>query len=42
LRDEEKRNIKNYYPDAKRKRAMADGLHRKQGMADEDGDLEVP
>jgi hypothetical protein len=42
LRDEEKRNIKNRYPEAKRKRAMADGLHRKQGMADGDGDLEVP
>jgi hypothetical protein len=42
LRDEEKRNIKNRYPEAKRKRAMADGLHRKQDMADGDGDLEVP
>jgi hypothetical protein len=42
LRDEEKRNIKNRYPDAKRRRAMADELHQKQGMADGDGDLEVP
>jgi hypothetical protein len=42
LRDEEKRNIKNRYPDAKRKRAMADGLHQKQGIADGDSDLEVP
>jgi hypothetical protein len=24
------------------RRAMADGLHQKQGMADGDGDLEVP
>jgi hypothetical protein len=26
----------------KRRRPMADELHRKQGMADGDGDLEVP
>jgi hypothetical protein len=26
----------------KRRRAMTDGLHQKQGMADGDGDLEVP
>jgi hypothetical protein len=26
----------------KRRRAMADGPHQKQGMADGDGDLEVP
>jgi hypothetical protein len=26
----------------KRRRAMADGLHQEQGMADGDGDLEVP
>jgi hypothetical protein len=26
----------------KRRRAMADGLHQKQGIADEGGDLEVP
>jgi hypothetical protein len=25
-----------------RRRAMADGLHQKQGMADKDDDLEVP
>jgi hypothetical protein len=25
-----------------RRRAMADGLHQKQGMMDEDDDLEVP
>jgi hypothetical protein len=25
-----------------RRRAMADGLHQKQGMTDEDDDLEVP
>jgi hypothetical protein len=42
LRDEEKRNIKNRYPDAKKRRAMADGLHQTRGMADGDGDLEVP
>jgi hypothetical protein len=42
LRDEEKRNIKNRHPDAKRRRAMADGLHQKQGIADGDSDLEVP
>jgi hypothetical protein len=40
LRDEEK-NIKNRHLDAKR-RAMTDGLHQRQGMADGDGDLEVP
>jgi hypothetical protein len=42
LRYEEKRNIKNHYLDAKRRRAMVDELHQKQGMADRDGDLEVP
>jgi hypothetical protein len=42
LKDEEKRNIKNRHPDAKRRRVMADGLHQKQGMADGDDDLEVP
>jgi hypothetical protein len=25
-----------------RRRAMADGLHQKQGMADGNGDLEIP
>jgi hypothetical protein len=42
LRDGEKRNIKNCHPDTKRRRAMVDGLHQKLGMADGDGDLEVP
>jgi hypothetical protein len=42
LRDGEKRNIKNRYPDAKKRQAMADRLHQTQGMADGDGDLEVP
>jgi hypothetical protein len=42
LRDGEKRNIKNRHPDAKRRRAMMDGLHQKQSVADGDGDLEVP
>jgi hypothetical protein len=42
LRDGGKRDIKNRYPDAKKRRAMADELHQKQGMADGDGDLEVP
>jgi hypothetical protein len=42
LRDGEKRNIKNRHPDVKRRRAMTDGLHQKHGMADRDGDLEVP
>jgi hypothetical protein len=41
LRDEEKRNIKNRHPDAKKRRAMADGLHQKEGIANGDGDLEV-
>jgi hypothetical protein len=26
----------------KKRRAMADGLHQEQGMADGDGNLEVP
>jgi hypothetical protein len=42
LRDEKKRNIKNRHPDAKRRQAMTDGLHQRQGMADGDGDLEDP
>jgi hypothetical protein len=42
LRDREKRNIKNCHPDAKRRRAMTDGLHQKQSVVDGDGDLEVP
>jgi hypothetical protein len=42
LRHEEKRNIKNRHPDAKRRQAMADGLHQKEGIADGGGDLEVP
>jgi hypothetical protein len=42
LRDEEKRNIKNRYPDAKKRQAMVDEFHQTQGMADGDGDLEVP
>jgi hypothetical protein len=42
LRDGEKRNIKNRYPDVKKRQAMVDGLHQTQGMADGDGDLEVP
>jgi hypothetical protein len=42
LRHEEKRNIKNHHPNAKRRRAMVDGLHKKQGIADRGGDLEVP
>jgi hypothetical protein len=42
LRDGEKRNIKNRHPDAKRRRAMMNGLHQKQGMADGDSDLDVP
>jgi hypothetical protein len=42
LRHEGKRNVKNRHPDAKRRRAMADELYQKQGIADEGGDLEVP
>jgi hypothetical protein len=42
LRHEEKRNAKNRHPDAKRRRAIEDGLHQKLSMADGDGDLEVP
>jgi hypothetical protein len=42
LKDGEKRKIKNCYPNAKKRRAMADGLHQTQGMANGDGDLEVP
>jgi hypothetical protein len=42
LRDEEKRNIKNRHPDAKRRRAMADEIYQKQGIADGGGDLKVP
>jgi hypothetical protein len=42
LRHEEKRNVKNRHPDAKRRRAMADELHQKLSIADGGGDLEVP
>jgi hypothetical protein len=42
LRDGENRNVKNRYPDGKKRRAMVDGLHETQGMVDGDGDLEVP
>jgi hypothetical protein len=42
LRHEERRNAKNCHPDAKRRRAMADGLHQKLSIVDEGGNLEVP
>jgi hypothetical protein len=42
LIDGEKRNIKNAIQTQNSRRAMADGLHQKQGMTDGDGNLEVP
>jgi hypothetical protein len=33
---------RNRHPDARKKTSYADGLHQRQGMADGDGDLEIP
>jgi hypothetical protein len=41
-RHEDKRNVKNRHPDARRRRAMADNFIKKLSIADEGGDLEVP
>jgi hypothetical protein len=42
LRDEEKRNVKNRHPDAGKMMSYGGWTSPKQGMADGDGDLEVP
>jgi hypothetical protein len=38
----EKRGTSRTAIQTRKRRAMADGLHQEQGMANEDGDLEVP
>jgi hypothetical protein len=38
----EKRGTSRTAIQTQKRRAMIDGLHQKQGMADGDGDLEVP
>jgi hypothetical protein len=42
LKDEERGTSRTAIQTQRRRRAMADGLHQKQGMADGDGNLEVP
>jgi hypothetical protein len=42
LKDEERGTSRTAIQMPGRRRAMADGLHQKQGMADGDGNLEVP
>jgi hypothetical protein len=39
---EKRRTSRTTIQTQNRRRAMADGLYQKQGMADGDGDLEVP